>query len=128
MFKAGLGAHARRRARARRGAADSQTAPAATQGRPRGAWWVERLEARTLLSFSPVGPEFNVNTVTVGSQTAPALASDADGDSVVVWVSAGQDGSGDGVYAQRYNAAGVAQGEEFRVNSFTAGTQSAPAV
>ena len=30
----------------------------------------------------------------------------------------GQDGGGYGVYAQRYNAAGVAQGAEFRVNTY----------
>ncbi len=33
-----------------------------------------------------------------------------------------------GIYAQRYNAAGVAQGTEFRVNTVTTFGQSAPAV
>ena len=48
---------------------------------------------------------------------------DADGDFLVSWSSYGQDGSGWGIYAQRYNAAGVAQGGEFRVNSNTASDQ-----
>ena len=33
-----------------------------------------------------------------------------------------------GVYARRYNAAGVPQGGEFRVNTYTTGNQSLPAV
>jgi hypothetical protein len=32
---------------------------------------------------------------------------DAAGNFVVTWSSYGQDGSGSGIYAQRYNAAGV---------------------
>jgi len=69
------------------------------------------------------GGEFRVNTTTAGHQRLPRVAMDADGDFVVAWDSAGQDGSGYGIYAQRYNAAGVAQGDEFRVNSFTTGNQ-----
>ena len=51
------------------------------------------------------------------------MAVDAAGNFVVTWVSVGQDGSGTGVYGQRYNAAGVAQGGEFLVNTTTAGNQ-----
>ena len=40
----------------------------------------------------------------------------------------GGDGSDSGVYALSYDAAGVAQGGSFRVNSFTEGKQSSPAV
>ncbi len=39
-----------------------------------------------------------------------------------------QDGSGTGVYAQRYSATGVAQGAEFRVNTITSNSQRDPAV
>jgi hypothetical protein len=52
---------------------------------------------------------------------------DADGDFVVAWESAGQDGYALGVFAQRFDAAGVAQGSEFQVNSFTADSQVRPA-
>jgi len=74
------------------------------------------------------GSEFRVNTFTTGVQRAPAIGVDADGDFVIAWMSDGQDGSGYGIYAQRYSAAGVAQGSEFRVNSFTISAQRSPAI
>jgi len=72
------------------------------------------------------GREFQVNTYTIGDQTLPSVASDASGNFVVVWSSYGQDGSGDGIFGQRYDRAGVALGNEFRVNSFTTGNQFSP--
>ena len=42
---------------------------------------------------------------------------------MVVWASQGQDGSGWGVYGQRYDVSGVALGGEFRVNTTTADDQ-----
>ena len=50
------------------------------------------------------------------------------GDFVVTWTSMYQDGSLGGIYAQRYNAAGVAQGAEFRANTFTTNFQTESAV
>jgi hypothetical protein len=79
-------------------------------------------------SGSPVGTVFQVNTTTAGDQTEPTVAMDAAGGFVVAWQSQGQDGSGWGICAQRYNAAGVAQGSEFRVNTTTAGDQEYPGV
>jgi hypothetical protein len=75
---------------------------------------------------SPQGGEFLVNTFTTGTQGDPVAAMDADGDFVLAWMSDQEDGSQFGVYAQRYNAAGVAQGGEFRVDTFTAGSQFSP--
>ncbi len=77
--------------------------------------------------------EFRVNTTTGSDQNTlgdvgQAVAMDALGNYVVTWASYGQDGSGYGVYAQRYNAAGVPQGEEFRVNGTTSGSQNYPSV
>ena len=66
------------------------------------------------------GSEFRVNTTTATYQNDPTVAMDPAGDFVVTWSSYGQDGSYWQVYAQRYNAAGVAQGGEFRVNTTTA--------
>jgi hypothetical protein len=43
---------------------------------------------------------------------------------VVAWTSDGQDGSSGGIFAQRFNASGVAVGPEWQVNSVTAGSQS----
>src|SRR5690606_38403836 len=72
--------------------------------------------------------EFRVNSFTTGDQLFPAVSVGPTGDHVVVWQSSGQDGSGYGIFAQRYNAAGVPQGSEFRVNSTTLGNQVFPAV
>jgi hypothetical protein len=88
----------------------------------------ERLEPRMLLSISPAGSEFGANTFMTGAQATPAIAMDGDGEFVVAWQSNLQDGSTYGIYAQRYDAAGVAQGTEFRVNSFTTDSQSVPAL
>src|SRR5262249_50580984 len=46
-----------------------------------------------------------------------------DGGFVVTWTSSGQDGSGYGVYGQRYAADGASLGGEFRLNQITAGDQ-----
>ena len=74
------------------------------------------------------GDPFRVNTTTAGNQMAPAVAMDASGDFIIVWQSAGQDGSGYGIFAQRYNAAGVAQGGEFQINLNPTGDQTNPVV
>ena len=56
------------------------------------------------------------------------MASDPSGNYVVTWASKNQDGDGWGIYAQRYNAAGAAQGGEFRVNTTTSKDQVHPSV
>ena len=77
---------------------------------------------------APLGSEFRVNTYTTGSQTLPSVASDAAGNFVVTWMSNGQDGSGGGVFAQRYANAGIPLGGESRVNTHTALGQGGPSV
>jgi len=84
---------------------------------------------------TPVGPEFQVNTYTTAQQRAPAVAVDSAGAFVVVWQSGSnydyptdQDGSGRGVFAQRFDAAGARVGGEFQVNTYTTGPQVSPAV
>ncbi len=74
------------------------------------------------------GSEFQVNTFTTSNQIDPSVSSDAAGNFVVAWPSFNQDGSNFGVFAQRYDSAGVAQGSEFQVNSFTTNTQKLPSV
>jgi hypothetical protein len=76
----------------------------------------------------PAGPEFRVNTYTTSGQRAPAVAVDGTANFVVVWTSAGQDGSYDGIFGQRYDSSGAPLGSEFRINSFTTGYQSSPSV
>jgi hypothetical protein len=74
----------------------------------------------------PAGPELGVNTFTTSNQRRSSIASDANGNFVVAWASFGQDGDDYGVFAQRFSAAGVAQGAEFRVNSYTTARQFYP--
>ena len=86
------------------------------------------LESRLLLSTTPLGVETLVNTATANTQqTSPeataAVAADANGNFVAVWASLNQDGDSWGIYGQRYNASGVAQGSEFLVNTATVGGQ-----
>ncbi|WP_375443027.1 beta strand repeat-containing protein [uncultured Nostoc sp.] len=74
------------------------------------------------------GSEFRVNTQTANDQINPKIAMDTTGNFVISWQSNLQDGSGYGIYAQRYNSNGVAQGGEFKVNTQTANDQSIPTV
>ena len=75
-----------------------------------------------------VSNEFRVNTTTADSQQTPTMTALADGGFVVTWQSNLQDGSGYGIYGQRYNNAGVAVGSEFRVNTTTADAQTKPTI
>ena len=86
--------------------------------------------ARRYVGGQPTGPEFLVNTYTTGEQytVGPAVAMALSGEFVVVWVSNGQDGDGNGVFAQRFDAAGNKVGAEFQVNTYTTGNQTLPAV
>lgn len=84
--------------------------------------------------FSADGTEidavpFLVNTTTAREQSAPAIASDSNGNVLVVWQSKGQDeGDTFGVFGQWYDSSGAKLGEEFRINSETSGDQKAPVV
>jgi hypothetical protein len=83
--------------------------------------YAQRFDANATL----VGSEFKINTYTTGDQSDPALAINRlTGDFIVTWTSVGQDGSGAGIFAQRFSKLGVAQGTEFRVNTTTAGDQT----
>jgi VCBS repeat-containing protein len=75
-----------------------------------------------------LGAPVRVNTYRAGDQSYPTVAATSDGGFVVVWQSNGQDGGGQGVYAQRYTAAGQAVGNEFLVNATVVGNQSTPSV
>lgn len=72
--------------------------------------------------------EFQINTSTSNFLGYPSIAIEDDGAYVVVWQSLGTDGSGHGIYGQRFNNSSVKQGSEFLVNSTTAGNQIAPSV
>jgi hypothetical protein len=77
---------------------------------------------------TPQGVEFRVNSYTTNLQDYPAVAMDAAGNFVVVWESISQDGDNYGVFGQRFTAAGVPRGTEFRVNTYTTNIQFEPIV
>ena len=77
---------------------------------------------------TPLGSEFQVNSYTTGFHGSPAVSGWSNSLFVVAWHSDGQDGSGLGVFAQRYDAAGAPFGSEFRVNTYTAGDQGYPSI
>ncbi len=77
-------------------------------------------------SGNPQGPEIQVNSISVGDQYPGGVGVTRDGRFVVVWQQ--YDGDGDGVYGRRFDAAGVAQGAEFRANTYTTDAQGFPAV
>ncbi|WP_460154579.1 type I secretion C-terminal target domain-containing protein [Pseudomonas sp. S2_G10] len=84
---------------------------------------------------SKSGGEIRINTRVADDQTDPMIKVLSNGNYVVTWQSAPDDGDGDDetdapgdVYAQLFNAAGVKVGAETRVNTTTAGNQEEPDV
>jgi hypothetical protein len=76
-----------------------------------------------------IGNEFVVNTYTTGIQRNHDLTVEADGGFVVVWEDwNGHDGSGLGIFGQRYDGSGNRLGSEFQVNSYATGQQILPSV
>ena len=89
-----------------------------------GIW---RAEAQV----SPNGGEFQVNTYTTSVQLETAVASDAQGNFVIVWTSLGSSGtdtSAFSVQARRYAANGAPLGAQFQVNTYTLNSQQDSAV
>jgi len=76
-------------------------------------------------SSSPA--ESRLNQYTTNNQTDPAIAADANGNSMVVWSSYFQDGNSGGIIGRRFDANLTALGDEFQINTTTTGNQSNPA-
>jgi hypothetical protein len=81
-------------------------------------------------SGNALGDDFVVNTYTTGYQLSSfgQVAHDVSGNFVVSWISADQDGSSTGIFAQRFSASGSRLGAEFRVNTHTTSGQTRPSV
>jgi Ca2+-binding RTX toxin-like protein len=76
---------------------------------------------------SPAGADFVVNTTGTGAQSAPEVAALGNGGFMITWTSADTgDGSSGCVRGREYDATGASVGNDFIVNTFTSGTQSAP--
>ena len=85
-------------------------------------------QQRYAANGNAVAGETRVNRTVTDYQLNASTCGLTDGGWLVCWESYSQDGSGYGVYQQRYNAQGIAQGGEVRVNSFTSGSQGTPSV
>ncbi|MFM7272611.1 MAG: hypothetical protein ACKO4A_02000, partial [Gammaproteobacteria bacterium] len=101
--------------------------------------WVATWQSGTDTGYEIVSRQFDsagnalqtdrqVNASTSGAQLDPAVSALANGGYVITWESQGTDGSGFGVYGQRFAASGSKDSGEFRVNTTTAGGQTAPSV
>jgi len=82
---------------------------------------------RFRLDGTPLGGEFQVNTYTTGHQGIPLVAAGPAGTFAVVWTG-DSDGSGLGVFARFYDAAGNAVGGEVAINAYTTLDQIASSV
>ncbi len=75
-----------------------------------------------------LGAEFLANTYTLADQRSVEMCRAANGDFVLAWESIGQDGSGTGIFGQRFDSAGLPNGSEFQASATTAGNQQDPAI
>lgn len=73
----------------------------------------------------PKGSEFRVNNYTTGDQTNTSVAGIFGGGFVICWDGAGEGGEANDIYAKIYLENGMAQGKDFRVNTYITGDQTA---
>lgn len=87
-----------------------------------GGIFGQRFDANSV----PVGGVFHANTHTVNMQNTSVVTALSGGGFVVAWQSYLQDGDdGYGIFAQRFDPAGVKAGGEFKVDSSSANSQYA---
>jgi len=98
------------------------------EGFPAGGSGHDPVARRFDSAGNALGGEFRVNTYTSGEQISPNITMDPSGNFIVAWESVGQDGSGSGIYAQRFDRSGALVGTEFPINEFTTGDQKLPRV
>ncbi|NEP57661.1 MAG: filamentous hemagglutinin N-terminal domain-containing protein [Symploca sp. SIO2G7] len=72
--------------------------------------------------------EFPINTTTANDQEAVAVAALPNGNFVVTWESKEQDGDDTGVYGRIFDANGIAQSNEFPINTTTNDRQENSAI
>ncbi|NEP12609.1 MAG: filamentous hemagglutinin N-terminal domain-containing protein [Symploca sp. SIO2C1] len=72
--------------------------------------------------------EFQINTTTANDQDTSAVAALPNGNFVVTWESQGQDGDRNGVYGRIFDANGIAQTNEFLINTTTNNRQERSAI
>ncbi len=72
---------------------------------------------------TPLAPAFPVHGAPTGDQRFPAVALLADGGFVVAWEAAATNVADNDIMARRFDAGGVPQGPQFRVNTYVTGDQ-----
>lgn len=115
-----------------------QQAPSLTRvlGGFLAVWHADGLDGSLLGVFAqrldgtgqPVGPRLQVNTTTEEDQRDPALDSDPLGNTLVAWMSYGQDGDLGGIVGRLLDSTGKPISGEFQINVTTAGHQERPQV
>jgi hypothetical protein len=95
------------------------------EGYPAGGSGKDAVARRFDSAGTALGAEFRVNTFTTGSQFSPSIGMDPAGNFLVGWESP-QDGSGNGIFGQRFDRDGNFVGTEFPINAFTTGAQQLP--
>jgi parallel beta-helix repeat protein len=98
------------------------------QSRDYGGTEYDIFAQRYSTSGKAVGNEFRVSSYLTGFQTKSAVTALNNGGFVVTWQSEGQDGSEEGVYAQRYDSNSIRIGGEFKVNTITSNFQNDPSI
>ncbi len=86
------------------------------------------IDPQTMAGVSSAS-EFPVNTYTSFDQKSASVAVDPTGNFVIAWQSAGQDGSANSIYAQRFNARYRERvGSEFKLNTYSTDNQILPTI
>ena len=95
-----------------------------------GTFGFQKIYARFLAANGSflTSTDILVNTYTNEFQINPSVATLADGTVVVIWASYGEDGDMQGIFGQRFSAAGAKLGGEFQINQWTYRNQRTPAV
>jgi hypothetical protein len=76
-----------------------------------------------------LGPEFQVNTYTIGGQAFGRVCCAVDGSFTVAWTDLdGLDGQFSGVFARRFNSTGSPLGDQYQVNTYTSSSSTVTSV
>jgi Ca2+-binding RTX toxin-like protein len=86
--------------------------------------WFQRFDN----TGAATGSETGANATTTGAQASPDIAMEGTGEFTIAWTSAGQDGAGNGVYFQKFNANGTVAVAEAQGNTTTSGNQDLSSV
>lgn len=76
-------------------------------------------------SGAKIRSEFRINSYTMDNQSIPCIAS-CNSEYFATWQSNTQDGNSYGIFGRFFDASGNSTGSEFRINTYTIGSQSRP--